>query len=505
MMFKRLRQVYLDVNATTPIAPEVRRRMVEVIDKHPGNASSAYRLGREAAALIARARAEVAATINASPSEVVFTSGASEGNNHVLRMVTARASASRRRLVTAAVEHPSVRSVAEDLARAGVTVTWLPVDRYGRIRSENLAAALDDTVCLVSCMVVNNELGTVNPVRDLAALAHAQGIPFHADCAQALGKMPVDVGALGVDYATFSAHKVFGPKGVGVLYVRDGVSLHPFITGGHQEQERRAGTESTHDIAGCGAAFARVPELLAKVPIVIARRDALLARLRAVKPDLIENSPPEGVVPNTLNLRFPGVRNADLLAFLDLHGVSVSAGSACSAEGGKPSHVLTAIGLTEAEAQESLRLSLSAEISDDDITYVADLVDRFVRGEAPAISLISPRQIDAAFLDDERNYLLDVRLGVERRLMKGMPNSREIPFFDFSRWLDHVPRERNIVVVCSTGVDATIVAYALKSRGFPHVGLLVGGLLAWRAAHAALYRARAGSNVSVVSRGAPVA
>ena len=498
-MFKRMRQVYLDVNATTSVAPEVRRRMVEVIDTHPGNPSSAYRLGREAAALIARARAEVAAVINASPSEVVFTSGATEGNNHVLRMVTARSRAPRRRLVTTPVEHSSVRAVAEELAGERVTVTWLPVDRHGRIRPEDLAAALDDTVCLVSCMLANNELGTVNPVRDLAALAHAHGIPFHADCVQALGKIPVDVRDLGVDYATFSAHKVFGPKGVGVLYVRDGVPLQPFLGGGHQEQERRAGTESTHNIAGCGAAFVRVPELLAKVPIVTARRDKLLTRLRRAQPDLIENSPADGVVPNTLNLRFPGVRNADLLAFLDLHGVSVSIGSACSAQADKPSHVLTAIGLTEAEAGESLRLSLSAEISDEDITYVADLVDRFVRGEAPAISLISPRQIDAAFLDDERNFLLDVRLGVERRLMKGLPSSHEIPFFDFSRWLERVPRERNIVVVCSTGVDATIVAYALKSRGFPHVGLLVGGLLAWRAVHGELYRTRAGSNVTVLS------
>ncbi len=348
-------------------------------------------------------------------------------------------------------------------------------------------------------MLANNELGTVNPVRELAALAHGRGIPFHADCVQALGKIPVDVHDLGVDYATFSAHKAFGPKGVGVLYVRDGAPFRPFISGGHQEQGRRAGTESTHNIVGCGAAFARVPELLAQTPTVAAQRATLLARLRAAMPELVENSPAEGVVPNTLNLRFPGVQNAALLAFLDLHGVAVSAGSACSAQGGKPSHVLTAVGLTDAQAQESLRLSLSAETSDGDITYVADLVGRFVRGEAPAIALVSPGQIDAAFLDDERNFLLDVRLGVERRLMKGLPNSHEIPFFNFSRCLERLPRERHIVVVCSTGVDATIVAYALKSRGFPHVGLLVGGLLAWRATHGALYRARAGSNVTVVS------
>ncbi len=498
-MFRRVRQVYLDVNATTPVAAAVQRRMAEVLDKYPGNPSAAYRLGREAATQIAQARAEVAAAINASPQEVVFTSGASEGNNHVLRMIAAHAPASRRRLVTTAIEHSSVHAVAEELAEQGLSVTWLPVDRHGRVRVEDLAAVLDDTVCLVSCMLANNELGTINPVRALAALAHERGIAFHADCVQALGKIAVDVHELGVDYATFSAHKVFGPKGVGVLYVREGAPLSTFISGGQQENGRRAGTESTHNIVGCGAAFARVEELLAKAPIVAARRAALLGTLRGAMPQLIENSPSDGVVPNTLNLRFPGIRNADLLAFLDLHGVSVSAGSACSAQGGKPSHVLTGIGMTEAQAQESLRLSLSSDTSDSDIAYVADLVGRFVRGEAPAISLVSPGQIDAAFIDDERNFMLDVRLGVERRFMKGMPNSHEIPFLDFGRWLDRLPRARNIVVVCSTGVDASIVAYALKSRGFANVGLLVGGLWAWRAAHGALYRARAGSKVTVVS------
>lgn len=497
-LFKRTRAVYLDTNATTPIAPPVRRRMANAIERHPGNPSSIHQPGREAAALVAEARAEVAAALHVDPSEVVFTAGASEGNNHVLRKVIAGAPAGRRRLVTTPVEHASVRAVAEELERDGVPVTWLPVDRRGRVRPQDLADVLDDTVCLVSCMLANNELGTLNPVRDLAAVAHRHGALFHADCVQALGKVPVDLRDLGVDFATFSAHKLFGPKGIGVLYVRDGIALDAFITGGQQEQGRRAGTESTHNIAGCGAAFARVPELLANASIVKARRDALLAGLRSVKPDLIEHSPDESVVPNTLNLRFPGIRNADLLAFLDLHGVSVSAGSACSAQGGKPSHVLTAIGLTREEAEESLRLSLSADIAERDIAYVVDLVGRFARGEAPAISLVSPGKIDAAFLDDERNYLLDVRLGIERRLMKGLPNSHEIPLFDFSRFLDGLPRERHILVVCSTGVDATIVAYALKSRGFPHVGLLVGGVLAWRAAHGALARARAGSNVTTV-------
>jgi len=498
-MFRRVRQVYLDHNATTPVARQVRRRMAEVLNKHPGNPSSTYHLGRDAASVIVRARAEVAAAINAQPMEIVFTSGASEGNNHVLRMLAARAAPTRNRLVTTPAEHSSVRAVAEELAGMGVEVTWLPVNRHGRIDTADLAAVLDRRVFLVSCMLANNELGTLNPVAELAALARESGALFHADCVQALGKVPVDVRALGVDYATFSAHKAFGPKGVGVLYVREGAPCHAFIRGGHQEQGRRAGTESTHNIAGCGAAFARVPDLLARAATVAARRDTFLARLTALKPDLVLNSPCDGVVANTLNVRFPGVRNADLLSFLDVHGVSVSAGSACSAEGGKPSHVLTAIGLTEAEAQQSLRLSLSVDTTIADIEYAADLIERFVRGEAPAVWLVSPAQVDAAFLDGPRNYILDVRLDIERRLMRGMPNSHEIPFLRFSRWLDRLPRNRNILIVCSTGVDASIVAYALKARGFPQVGVLLGGLVAWRVAHPALYRERAGSHIVAVS------
>jgi cysteine desulfurase len=499
-MFRRVRRVYLDNNATTPIAAEVRRRMTKALRHCPGNPSAVYRLGREAAFLVQQARAEVAAAINADVTEIVFTSGGSEANNQVLRMLAARAVPPRNRLMTTLVEHSSVRKVAEELASSGVEVIWLPVDRAGRVQARDLANVLDERVLLVSCMLANNELGTVNPVGEITALAHERGVLVHADCVQALGKIPVDVRALGVDYATFSAHKIFGPKGVGVLYVRDGAPCHAFISGGHQEHERRAGTECTHNIAGCGAAFANVPRLLKNAGSIAAHRDLLRARLVALKPDLIENSPREAVVPNTLNVRFPGVRNADLLAFLDLHGVSASAGSACSAQGGKPSHVLIAIGLSASEADESLRFSLSADTSARDVAYVADVIGRFVRGEVPDVTLVSPADVDETFVDSPRNYILDVRLDIERRIMRGMPNSNEIPFLRFNRWIDCVPRDRNVLIVCSTGVDASMVAYALKARGFPHVAVLLGGLLAWRVAQPALYRARAGSRVTAVAR-----
>jgi len=226
--------VYLDANATTPVAPAVRRRMVEVLEKHPGNPSAVHRAGREAAGIVEAARVQVAATINASPNEILFNSGATEGNNMVLRMLAARATPARNRLLTTPVEHSSVHAVVEYLATQGIDVTWLPVDAHGRVRPEKLADALDERVFLVSCMLANNELGTINPVAELATLAHRVGAPFHADCVQALGKIPLDVHALGVDYATFSAHKLYGPKGIGVVYVREGTPVEAMALGGQQ-------------------------------------------------------------------------------------------------------------------------------------------------------------------------------------------------------------------------------------------------------------------------------
>jgi cysteine desulfurase len=480
-LFARARPVYLDANATTPVSPAVRRAMLDVLDHHGGNPSAVHRAGRDAQRVIEAARARVAAAINATPAEITFTSGATEANNTVLRMLAARATPARNRLVTSPVEHSSVRAVAEYLATQGVEVVWLPVDAHGRVRREDLDAVLDERVFLVSLMLANNELGTLNPVAELAQRAHGVGALFHADCVQALGKIAVDVRELGIDYASFSAHKLYGPKGIGVLYAREGAPVYAHAIGGHQERGLRAGTEAVHDIAGCGEAFAGVAALLAKAGEVTRRRDALREALHAQGVAFAENSPRDGVIGNTLNLRFPGVRNSDLLAFLDAQGIAVSAGSACAARGGAASHVLKAIGLSDQQAQESLRLSLGPDVSDEDILRVARRVGEFVRGEAPPVTLVNPADVDAGWLDDAQNYVLDVRFGIERRLMKGLPAAHEIPFTSFNRHLGSIPRDRNVLVVCSTGVDASVVAYALKAQGHPRVGLLVGGVVAWRA------------------------
>ena len=475
------RPVDLDANATTPVSRTVRRVMARVLKKYPGNPSSAYQNGRLARAMIEEARRQVANAMGAATSEITFTSGATEANNQVLRILLAQQGHSRRRLLVSPAEHPSVKTVAEMLSAQGVPVTWLRVDASGRVTPQALCEALTDDVFLVSCMLANNELGTINPVRELAALAHAAGALLHADCVQAAGKLPLDLGELGVDYATFSAHKLYGPKGVGVLYQRNGSTpLPPCLLGGGQENGQRAGTESVHNIAGCGRAFHDIPVLLKKMTHVAEQKNRLREGLKLLYPAMQENSPDVDVTANTLNVRFPGVHNAELLAWLDSRGVMVSGGSACSARGKKVSHVLSAIGLSPDAAQESVRFSLPVTIRKRHIDDVLRCMEKFFSGDVAAVQWVSAKEIDDNWLDSPDNLVLDVRLPPERVLMKGLPGALEIPMLGFGKHLHKVPADRNVLVVCTSGIDAMIVARALRARGHHHVGVLSGGVVAWR-------------------------
>ncbi len=490
------RTVYLDNNATTKVTPRVARTMARVLRRTYGNPSSLYRIARDAASVIDQARQRVARAVNAEADEIIFTGSATEANNQVLKALAEIHYPAKRKIVSTPVEHPSVMESLAYLADRGVEVAFLPVDHHGRVIVNALAQTLDASTFLVCCMLANNELGTIQDVATIARTARERGVPVMSDCVQALGKIPVDVRALGVDYATFSAHKLHGPKGVGAVFVRRDAAFRPLIHGGHQEAGLRAGTEGVHNIAGFAEACRALPAAVDRMGETAALTRWFACELRRIKPDIAVNSPDEGCLPNTLSVTFPGVNNAVLMAALDLYGVAVSAGSACSSADIKPSHVLKAIGLSDDAANETIRFSLGAETTRTDLGYALRALGDHLDGKTPPVGIIRPVQVDERFLFDDRNYILDVRFWHERKLLKGLPNSFEASFVSFKKYAHHVPQDKHVVVVCMGGIDAIPVAYSLKAKRCEHVSFLLGGVVGWRLAQPELYARFAGRNIT---------
>lgn len=367
----------MDNNATTPLHPEVKRAMAEALEMY-GNASSLHGLGRRSREAVEEARATVAAFIGARPEEIIFVGSGSEANNTVLNIAAGRcaecapAAASDPGILTSAIEHPCVLETAKCLAARGVEVRIAGVDRFGVVSPEAADELLEDgRISLVSIMAANNEIGTLQDIPALAAAARRRGALFHTDAVQAVGKIPVDVGAWGVDFLTVSAHKIYGPKGVGALYVRSGVPFCPMIRGGHQERGRRAGTENVLGIIGLGAAVkAASREWEEDARRLGELRDRLWAGIERSVPDVFRNGHPVAALPGTLNVSFPGAEGEAILLYLDLEGIAVSTGSACSSGSLEPSHVLMAIGLGAEAAHGSIRFSLGRENGIEDVEYV---------------------------------------------------------------------------------------------------------------------------------------
>jgi len=498
------RQVYFDNNATTNIARPVRKRIDRVLKQHYGNPSSLYGIARQSAAVLEDAREVVATTLNAQANEIFFVGCASEANNHVLQTLSDAFYPKRRKIVCSPIEHPSIMSCLEYLGGRGVEVEFLPVDGEGRVRVESLEQMIDSDTFLVCCMLANNEIGTIQDVGRIADISKQHGVLVMSDCVQALGKIEVDVRRLGIDYATFSAHKLHGPKGIGALFVREGAPVRPLIHGGHQEAGMRAGTEAVHNAAGFAEACKDVGRLLSKADETAARKRLFVDELAKLKPDIAINSPAEACLPNTASITFPGFNNALMMAALDSRGVAVSAGSACSTAETKPSHVLKAIGLSDQQADETIRFSISEQTSLRDVRYVVGALRDHLEGRTPAIRTLPPAQADENFLFDEGNYILDIRFWHERKLLKSLPNSFEASFIGFGRYLQQLPRDKHILVVCMSGVDAIIAAHTLRSRGFEHLSVLRAGVAGWRFRQPELYRRHAGVNVTrLVPRLAP--
>ncbi len=369
-----MNRIYLDYNATTPLSPEVKEFYIQELERY-ANGSSLHEDGRLVARHIEKARQQVAGLIHAEPGEIFFTSGGSESNNTVFNtMVQLGRQRKRNVIVTTAVEHPCVLEASKRLAgQFGMEVIYLPVDEYGVVKSRDFDAAMEKQPLLVSVMTANNEIGTVQDIPELCRKAHAAGALFHTDAVQAAGKIPVDMKGWDVDYATFSAHKIYGPKGIGALFVKKGVPVEPLIRGGHQEHGVRAGTYNGPAIAGYGFAAERAAAELdqygSHTSVLRNRlRTGLLERIPGIK----INGHPEKILPNTLNVSFPGAEGEAILLHLDMLGVDASTGSACASASLDPSHVLLATGLGPELAHGSIRFSFGKYNTAEEVDYILE-------------------------------------------------------------------------------------------------------------------------------------
>ena len=373
------KRIYLDNNATTRLHPEVLEEMLPYLRDTYGNASSIHWFGQEARRAMDRARKRVADLIGASPDEIVFTSGGTEADNQALLGIADALGKPGSRVITTSIEHQAVLNSCRFLEKKGHSITYLPVDSRGIADLQVLADSIDDDVILISIMLANNEMGSIQPVREAAELARSRGILFHTDAVQAAGRIAIDVRQLGVDLLSLSGHKFHGPKGCGALFVRSGVTKPVLIHGGHHERHRRAGTENVAAIAGFGRACSLAAARIEDAGILIASlRDRLekgiIERVSGIK----INGCPQHRLPNTLNVSFEGVDGQLLAMNLDLMGIAVSTGSACQSDTREPSYVLAAMGCSAGQATGCIRFSLSADNTEEEIDRVLDVLPEMV-------------------------------------------------------------------------------------------------------------------------------
>ncbi len=363
---------YLDHAATTPMHPEAVAAMTEALST-TGNASSLHTSGRRARRAIEEARENIADALGARPSEVLFTGGGTESDNLAVKGVYW--ASGKRRVLASAVEHHAVLDAVEWLEAQGADVTWLPTDSYGRVSAESVADALDDDVALVTTMWANNEVGTINPVHEIAAVCASRGVPFHTDAVQAVGAVPVDFAASGASALTMTGHKVGGPYGVGVLLLARDVKCAPLMHGGGQERDVRSGTLDVPSVVGLARAVRlAVEEQAQRFAEITALREELIVSVRAVVPDVIVNGDPVDRLPGNAHLTFPGCEGDSLLMLLDARGVECSTGSACTAGVAQPSHVLLAMGVEPSLARGSLRFSLGHTSTRADVEKLVSVI-----------------------------------------------------------------------------------------------------------------------------------
>lgn len=365
-----MRPVYLDNNATTMVAPEVREAILPLLESEYGNPSSMHGLGGSSGKLLSEAREKVAAGLGCSPSEIIFTSCGTEGDNTAIHSAI-ESQPEKKHIITTRVEHPAVLNVAKHLERKGYDITLLGVDSDGRMDLDQLRRAIRPDTALVSVMYANNESGVISPIEEMVQITKERGVLFHTDAVQAIGKIPIDLKTLPVDYLAMSGHKIHAPKGVGVLFLRRNTPFRPFMLGGHQELGRRGGTENIPGIVGLGVAMdLAVKHIEEENTRVRAMRDRLEKGLMAAIPDAMVNGVGATRLPNTLSIAFKYIEGEAMLLLLDQFGICASSGSACTSGSLEPSHVLRAMGVPFTYAHGSLRFSLSVYNTDEDIDLV---------------------------------------------------------------------------------------------------------------------------------------
>ncbi len=364
--------IYFDNNATTAVAPEVVEAMLPFLTKLYGNPSSIHRFGGQVMAHVDKAREQLAGLLGATPSEIIFTSCGTESDNAALRSAVFT-QPKRKKIVISQIEHPAILNTAKDLERSGVAVAVIPVDEHGRLDMEKAKEEIDENTALVSVMWANNEIGNIFPVRELAEMAHAKGALFHTDAVQAVGKVPINLAADGIDFLSLSGHKLHAPKGVGALYVRRGIRFHPFVIGGHQENGRRAGTENVASLVGLGAAAELAKANMEKEnTFVRSLRDTLEQGVIATIKDVRVNGDVANRLPNTTNISFEYIEGESILMLLDQFGICASSGSACTTGSLEPSHVLRAMNLPYTAAHGAIRFSFSRYNTMEEVQFTLE-------------------------------------------------------------------------------------------------------------------------------------
>ncbi len=375
-----MKRIYLDNAATTALSPKVLEAMMPYLTEIYGNASSPHWFGQEARRGVEAAREKLAKALGADPSEIVFTGGGTESDNTALFGAAEKYKKKGNHIITTNVEHHAVLHTCEALEKRGYEVTYLPVDEYGLVTPEQVAAAITDRTILASIMFANNEVGTIMPIPEIAKVCREKGVLLHTDAVQAVGHIPVNVKEMGIDMLSLSAHKFHGPKGVGALYLKKGVRLPSYVVGGEQEKGRRAGTENVAGVVGLGAAIelavANMDENAARMTRL---RDKLISGIFETIPEVKLNGHPAKRLPNNANVSIKYIEGESILLMLDMHGIAASSGSACTSGSLDPSHVLLALGLPHEVAHGSVRMSLSDDTSEEEIDFVLKALPEIVK------------------------------------------------------------------------------------------------------------------------------